>query len=211
MAAAAILSLEEVRDTRRRGEIRQRLHNRVDQWLDGLEEHVRTSQPTLAELTQAVFALRQELTQAVTEGLVEQMHRVLVEQRTATCPRCGQMLSARGPHARTVETLVGVIRLQRPYFYCERCQFGMAPLDEALQLTERRKQPDVQKAAVQLTKEVPYETACELFEELTGLPLSAHTAHEVTQAVAGGLTVLDVAPSRAEILAKITAVATDQP
>jgi hypothetical protein len=121
------------------------------------------------------------------------------------------MLSARGPHARTVETLVGVIRLQRPYFYCERCQLGMAPLDEALQLTERRKQPDVQKAAVQLTKEVPYETACELFEELTGLPLSAHTAHEVTQAVAGGLTVLEVAPSRAEILAKITAVATGHP
>jgi hypothetical protein len=211
MATAAVLPLEEVRDTRRRGEIRQRLHNRFDQWLDGLEERVRTTQPTLEELTQAVFALRQELTQAVMEGLVEQTHRALVEQRTATCPRCGQTLSARGPHTRTVETLVGVIRLQRPYFYCERCPFGMAPLDEALQLTERRKQPDVQKAAVRLTKEVPYETACELFEELTGLPLSAHTAHEVTQAVAGGLTVLDVAPSRAEILAKITAVATGQP
>jgi len=64
-----------------------------------------------------------------------------------------------------------------------------------------------QRAAVQLTKEVPYETACELFAELTGLPLSAHTAHEVTQAVAEGLTVLDVAPSREEILAQMTALA----
>jgi hypothetical protein len=84
-------------------------------------------------------------------------------------------------------------------------------LDEALQLTARRKQPDVQKVAVQLTEEVPYETACELFEQLTGLPLSAHTAHEVTQALAEGLTVLEVAPSRAEILAKIAAVAAGQP
>jgi hypothetical protein len=58
---------------------------------------------------------------------------------------------------------------------------------------------------------VPDETACELFEELTGLPLSAHTAHELTQAVAEGLTVLDVAPSREAILAKITAVAAGQP
>lgn len=211
MAVAAILSLEEFRDTRRRGEIRQRLHNRFDRWLDGLEERVKASQPTLEELTQAVFALRQELTQAVTEGLVEQTHRALVEQRTAACPLCGQTLSARGPQERTVETLVGAIRLQRPYFYCERCQLGTAPLDEALQLTERRKQPDVQRAAVRLTKEVPYETACELFEELTGLPLSAHTAHEVTQAVAAGLTVLDVAPSREEILARITAAAAGQP
>ena len=211
MASAALLSLEDFRDTRRRGEIRQHLHDRFDHWLDGLEERVRASQLTLEELTQAVFALRQELTQAVTEGLVEQAHRALVEQRTAACPRCGHTLAARGPAERTVETLVGAIRLRRPYFYCERCQLGSAPLDAALALTARRKQLDVQKAAVRLTKEVPYETACELFEELTGLPLSAHTAHEVTQAVAEGLTVLDVAPSREEILTKIMTIAAGQP
>jgi hypothetical protein len=56
-------------------------------------------------------------------------------------------------------------------------------------LTQRRQPPDVQKVAVQLTKELPYETACELCGELTGLPLSAHTAHEMTQEVAAGLTV----------------------
>lgn len=211
MAAAAILSLEECRDTQRHAAIRQRLHDRLDHWLNTLEARVKDPQPTLEELTQAVFALRQELTQAVTEGLVAQAHRALVEQQTVACPWCGHTLSARGPQERTVETLVGAIRLRRPYFYCERCQLGTTPLDEALALTARRKQPDVQKAAVQLTKEVPDETACELFAALTGLPLSAHTAHEVTQAVAAGLTVLDVAPTRQEILAQILAVATAQP
>jgi hypothetical protein len=211
MADAAVLSLEEFRDARRRTEVRQRLHDRFDRWLQRVEDHVKEPQPTLEELTQAVLALRQELTQAVTEGLVEQAHRAALEQRTAVCPQCGQALSARGPQERTVETLVGAIRLRRPYFYCERCQLGAAPLDEALQLTARRKQPDVQQAAVKLTKEVPYETACELFAELTGLPLSAHTAHELTQAVGEGLTVLDVAPSREEIIAKISAVAMGQP
>jgi hypothetical protein len=189
----------------------QRLHDRFDQWLDNLEARVKAAQPTLEELTQAVFALRQELTQWATEGLVEQAHRATLEQRTAVCPQCEQTLSARGPAERTMETLVGAIRLRRPYFYCERCRLGIAPLDEALQLTERRKQPDVQKAAVQLPKEIPYETACELFDELTGLPLSAHTAHEVTQEVAAGLMVLDVAPTREELAAKITAVAAGQP
>jgi hypothetical protein len=33
MAAAAILSLEEFRDTQRRTEVRQRLHGRFDAWL----------------------------------------------------------------------------------------------------------------------------------------------------------------------------------
>jgi hypothetical protein len=211
MAYAAILSLEEFRDAHRRTEVRQRLHARFDRWLQRMEDHVKEPQPTLEALTQAVFALRQELTQAVTEGLVEPAHRAALEQRTALCPQCGRTLSARGPQERTVETLVGALRLQRPYFYCERCQLGTTPVDEALQLTERRKQPDVQQAAVKLTKEVPYDTACELFEALTGLPLSAHTAHELTQAVAEGLTVLDVAPHREEILATIAVVATGQP
>jgi hypothetical protein len=211
MAAGAILSLEEFRDAQRRTVARQRLHDRLDAWLNQLEAHMEERTPTLEELTQAVFALRQELTQAVTEGLVEHAHRAVLEQRTAVCPQCGQTLSARGLQERTVETLVGAIRLRRPYFYCLHCQQGSTPLDEALQLTAHRKQLDVQKAAVQLTKEVPFETACELFEQLTGLPLSPHTAHAVTQAVGKGLTVLDVAPSREEILAKIVAVATGQP
>jgi Uncharacterised protein family (UPF0236) len=211
MASAAILSLEAFRDAQRRTAVRQRLHDRFDAWLNQLEARMEDRTPTLEELTQAVLALRQELTQAVTEGLVEQAHRAALEQRTTVCPQCGQTLAARGLQERTVETLVGAVRLRRPYFYCLHCQQGSTPLDEVLQLTARRKQPDVQKAAVQLTKEVPYETACELFEQLTGLPLSAHTAHEVTQALATGLTVLDVAPSREEIMAKITAVAMGQP
>ena len=210
MTCTAILSLEDFRDTQRRAEIRQRLHDRFDHWLNQLEDRMQDRIPTLEELTQAVFALRQALTQAVTEGLVEQTHRAVVEQRTAACPRCGQTLSARGPQERTVETLVGAIQLRRPYFYCAPCRLGSAPLDAALELAERRKQPDVQQAAVALTKEIPYETACELFEQLTGLPLSVHTAHEVTHAVAEGLTVLDVAPTQEEIVAKIAAIAAGQ-
>jgi hypothetical protein len=62
--------------------------------------------------------------------------------------------------------LVGVIRLRRPSCYCERCQLGSTPLDAALELTERCQQPDVRKAAVQLTKALLYETACELLGAL---------------------------------------------
>jgi hypothetical protein len=79
MAQAAILSPEAFRDAQRRAEVRQRLHNRIDAWLDKLEARVKDPTFTLEELTQAVFALRQELTQAVTEGLVEQVHRAVVE------------------------------------------------------------------------------------------------------------------------------------
>jgi DNA repair exonuclease SbcCD ATPase subunit len=97
MTSAAVLSLEEFRDAQRRTEVRQRLHDRFEHWLQPLEKQVNEPNPTLEELTQAVLALRQELTQAVTEGLVEHTHRTALEQRTVACPQCGQVLSARGP------------------------------------------------------------------------------------------------------------------
>jgi hypothetical protein len=83
-------------------------------------------------------------------------------------------------------------------------------MDEVLQLGHRRKQADIEEAIVKLTKEVPYETACELLEELTGIKVSTETAHEMTQEVAQGLGVLAVSPSQAEITKKIEEAATDK-
>jgi Uncharacterised protein family (UPF0236) len=207
MGYAAVISLEDLREAKSRVEFRQKIHERFDRWLDRMEEEMKEPKPTLAQLAEVVFHLRQELTQSVTEGLLESRYAAEKEQETILCPGCGQPLHARGEVERTVETMVGAIRLSRPYFYCIPCQRGIYPLDEALELTERRKQPDVQKAAAKLTKEVPYETACELFEELTGLTLSAHTAHEVTNEAAEGLSALEVSPSREEVKARTAAVA----
>jgi hypothetical protein len=109
MASAALLAREEVRDTQRRVEIRQRLHEFFADGLEGLEACVKASLPTLAALTHAVFALQREVTQALPEGLVEEAYRALGEQRTAACWRCEQTVSAGGPQERTVTTWVGAI------------------------------------------------------------------------------------------------------
>src|SRR5207244_1174609 len=100
---------------------------------------------------------------------------------------------------RTVETLVGAIELERPYFYCRQCQCGRYPLDEVLGLRAGRMQRDVQQAAVDLATELPYETASTLFGRLSGVAVSSERMHTLTHQVAEGLGVLDVAPSREEI------------
>ena len=82
-----------------------------------------------------------------------QASRAAMEQRTVACPPCGQRLSARGPQERTVETRGGALRLRRPDVDWERCQRGTTLWDEARQVTERRKPPDRQPAAVPLTKQ----------------------------------------------------------
>jgi hypothetical protein len=66
-------------------------------------------------------------------------------------------------------------------------------------LAPGRIQLDVQQAAADLVTEVPYDTASTLFGHLSGIMVSSERMHTLTNQAAEGLTVLDVAPSRAEI------------
>ena len=207
MGSGAIVSLEEFKQAHIQVEARRQLHERFDQWLDTLEEKMPEEKPTLEQLNQAGFELRQELTSTITETLVEQTHREGLSQETMACPHCGRSLSGRESTCRTVETMVGEIRLTRRYFYCVRCQKGFDPSDKAMQLSQRRKQWDIQKAGVRLATELPYETASELFGQLTGLSLSDYSAHEVVGEVGVGLSVLDVSPPAQEIAQRVASVA----
>jgi hypothetical protein len=76
-----------------------------------------------------------------------------------------------------------------------------------LGLTAGRTQLDVQKAAAKLVMEIPYDEAHMLLRDLTGIGLGSARMHTLTNHVAEGLTVLEVAPSRDEIERRITEVA----
>jgi Uncharacterised protein family (UPF0236) len=206
MGAAEVISFEEVRARKQWDALRGQLHTRFDQWLDGLEEQLRESAPTLAQVTETVWNLRQELTGGLTETIVEHAHRGESTRQQTRCPQCDRCLKARAPVSRTVETMVGAVQIERPYFYCRTCRCGVYPLDAALGLVPGRTQLDVHKAAVKLVTEVPYDEAQTLFGELTGVGLGSERMHTVTNHIAEGLTVLDVVPPRHEIEQRIAAV-----
>jgi hypothetical protein len=207
MGAAAVICLAEVREQTQRRQLRQQLHEQFDRWLNTVEEQVKAPKPTLEQLTRAVWTVRQELTGQLSTALIEQRYGAEQEQHHAPCPQCGRQVAARGVGTRKVETLVGEVELARPYFYCVPCRQGFAPLDAALGVAPGRKQFDVQQAAAKLAVEVPYETAQDLLQELSGVGLSTARMQELTNTVAEGLSVLEVTPPREEVLAKIAAVA----
>src|SRR4029450_8582811 len=113
----------------------------------------------------------------LTETIVEHTHRHEHTRQQNRCLQCARLLTARDPVRRTVETLVGLVQLERPYFYCAACRTGLYPLDEVLGLSPGRIQLDVQKAATQLTTEVPYDEAQRLFGALTGVGLGSEGVH----------------------------------
>jgi len=207
MGAAEVISFEEVRARKQWDALRGQLHTRFDQWLDALEAQLQEPAPSLAQVTETVWNLRQALTGGLTEAIVEHAHRGEHTRQQSRCPQCDRLLKARAPVQRTVETLVGAVQLERPYCYCPACHVGRYPLDEVLGLSPGRIQLEVQKAAAKLITEVPYDEAQRLFGDLTGMSMGSERMHTYTHQVAEGLTVLDVAPSRDEIERRIAEVA----
>ena len=207
MGAAEVISFEEVRARKQWSTLRQQLHERFDHWLDTLEQQWHEPPSTLMEVTSTVWDLRQQLTGGITETIVAHAHEGERQRMQTSCPTCRRVLKVQEHVGRTVETMVGPVTLERPYFYCRACREGLSPLDTALGLVAGRKQLDMHHAAVQLVTEVPYDTAQSLFGDLTGMPFGSERMHTVTNQVAEGLTVLDVAPSRQEIERRIAAVA----
>jgi hypothetical protein len=207
VGCAEVISLNEVRARTHRTTLRQRLHERFDQWLDQLEAALPEGAPTVGQVSATIWALRQQLTGGVAETIVHHSHPEEQQRSSLRCPTCARRLPARGPVPRCVETLVGAIALARPYFYCPGCRVGTYPLDEVLGLRAGRMQPDVHQAAVDLATEVPYETASAMLERLSGIAVSSERIHTLTNQVAEGLSVLDVAPSRDAIDQRVAEVA----
>jgi len=203
MGSAQIISLSEVRASRQWQGLRDQLHARFDQWLDRLQEQLPDPQTRLAEVTEAVWQLRQELTGGLSETIVEHAHGGERTRQYARCPQCDRRLTARPVVSRTVETMVGPVQVERPYFYCTSGCGGVYPFDDVLNLAPGRKQLDVQQAAAQVAVEMPYEEAQTLFSDLTGVGLGSERLHTFVHQAAEGLGVLDVAPSRDEIERRI--------
>jgi len=206
MGCAEVISFDQARASKQWATLRQELHDRFDRWLDELEAGLSEPQPTLTEVTRVVWDLRQSLTGSLTEAIILHRHQHTREQSHARCPQCERVVKTRGLVHRTLETLVGSVEVRRPYFYCGTCCCGFSPFDDVFELAPGHKQYDLQQAAAKLVAEVPYETAHVLFGELTGVSLGTERMHTLTNEIAAGLTVLDVAPSPDEVTRKVSAV-----
>ncbi len=205
--AAEVIALDDVRASQQRQVLRQQLHERFERWLDELETQLPESQPTLAQVSETIWTLRQPLTAGVAQTIVEHTHHEERHRQHLSCPSCERPLKARPAVTRSTQTLIGDIEVQRPYFYCRFCHLGRSPLDDVLGLSAGRIQLDVQQLAAEVAIELPYDTASTLFGRLSGLTVSSERMHTLTNQVAEGLNVLDVAPSRQEIDQRVAQVA----
>src|SRR5438128_10967806 len=144
MGLAEVISLSEVRASSQWQRLRDDLHIRFDQWLDRLQEQLPNPHTSLAEVTEAVWKLRQELTGGLSETIVAHAHSGELTRQYARCPQCDRRLTARPVVGRTVQAMVRPVQVDRPDVYCTAGCGGVCPLGRALALAPGRTELDVQ-------------------------------------------------------------------
>ena len=132
MSAQIISMCEEVRQEANK-DWRQTFFDQMNKFFDEVEKGT-TPIHKLWEITDTIFQSKSQILGQVALAMIRCRHADLLEQELATCPLCQRLLTSRGQHKRKVETLIGDIPLERPYFYCVSCGHGYYPLDEALGL-----------------------------------------------------------------------------
>ncbi len=172
-----------------------------DDFLDDLINNVSkdSAMTKLEDITGAIFDNKSKLLGQLVAGIIKTKYRHLLDQEYCDCKGCDKRLRFQEKRSRTIETRVGKIELNRPYFYCRDCHLGFFPLDEVLCLSDSPKQYDIQDMEAFLASEMPYETAKAAYQRITGDKLSTHHMHDTTNAIGEQAGILDVCPGKEEI------------
>lgn len=194
----AVVQLEQYRQQSEVESWREAGYRAVDQMIEKLKDKIEGK--GFEELSEAVRREGRDVSGAILEEVIKSRGASHLSAATHVCQECGRTLSRHPkPHERTLESLNGEIKIERPYFYCKHCHKGDYPFDEELEIAPRRKQYDLQRAAAELFTEVPYERASRIFERLTGIPMSDHCLQDVAESLGEVADNVRVLPSRQRV------------
>lgn len=100
------------------------------------------------------------------------------------CPRCGQgMRLVDRQRPRQVQGFVGDYTLRRPYFVCDRCHQGGAPVDAALGLGRGSLSPGLGRVAGRLGIDTSFGAAATLLEETLGVRVPEEAVRRMTEGI----------------------------
>ena len=100
-------------------------------------------------------------------------------------PRCGCQQAARfaGRKAKTFQSVLGALTLERAYYHCPACQRGFCPRDRDWGLEGSSLTPGVVRMVAAVGAAVSFEEGRQLLEELSGVAVDAKQIERTAEAV----------------------------
>jgi hypothetical protein len=142
-----------------------------------LEKNLPADDATLEQIEDAVQEIGSDVFRDLQERLTNQRSTKARENRIA-CP-CGSQARYRRMQARTLVTRHGLLQWRRPYYYCDTCGWGYAPLDASLGLDGADTTPQVREWMAYLSPQLGFEQATDTLRRLRGIDVSAATVERV--------------------------------
>ena len=106
-----------------KAELMKKAETVIDELLDWHEE---TERPNLSQVEEKVLELRQRLSEEMAATVIA--HQAAVRPVPGPkCGCCGQEMRYKDMKEKTVTSWVGALRLERGYYYCDRCRTGLFP------------------------------------------------------------------------------------
>ncbi|MBI4841887.1 MAG: ISKra4 family transposase [candidate division NC10 bacterium] len=101
---------------------------------------------------------------------------------TLSC-RCGKPARYAGRRAKTFQSALGELTLERAYYHCEACQAGFCPRDRALGVQGSSLSPAVTRMVGRVGAMVSFVEGSELMQELAAVPVDPKQVERTAEAL----------------------------
>jgi len=129
-------------------------------------------------------ALRAALHQAGAAALTEllQFEAPAADQRQLSC-RCGHHAQYQEIRCKPILTIVGPVRISRPYYLCSQCHVGQFPVDVELDIENTEFSPGVRRMQALVGQQAPFDHGREQMQLLAGLEVTTKSVERTAEAI----------------------------
>jgi len=129
-------------------------------------------------------ALRSALHQAGAAALTQllQFEAPAADQRQLPCS-CGHHARYQEIRSKPLLTIVGPLRLCRPYYLCSQCHNGQFPVDVELDIENTEFSPGVRRMHALVGQRAPFDHGREQMQVLAGLEVTTKSVERIAEAI----------------------------
>lgn len=108
------------------------------------------------------------------------------DQRQWPCP-CGHHAQYQEVRSKPLLTIVGRVRLSRPYYLCSQCHAGQFPVDVELDIEKTEFSPGVRRMQALVGQQAPFDQGRAQMQLLAGLEVTTKSVERIAEAIGGDI------------------------
>ena len=105
------------------------------------------------------------------------------EQERAIGCACGQRAHYRELRSKPILTIVGPVRVSRPYYLCPHCHQGQFPADVELDVEHTEFSPGVRRMLALVGQDAPFDHGREQIKVLAGVEVTTKSVERTAEAI----------------------------